>query len=252
MPRNERGGLYNTDVIVMAGGLGTRLASVLPDRPKVLAPIGEATFLDYFFALLKHGGARRLVLSLGHLADQVLEHVRKMENSTLEIDWVIEPEPQGTAGALRLARSNLLSDPILVLNGDTWLTADFESFLEKHKKRKMLASILSVFVQDTARYGRIEMAPSGTVKAFKEKEPSNHQPGYINAGAILLSQDALELLMESKGPSLERDFLSSMPPESIGAEVDLDAKFVDIGTPESFAEAFDIISQTGIGPFQSY
>jgi len=252
MTRSERGGLYNTDIIVMAGGLGTRLASVLSGRPKVLAPIGEATFLDYLVALLSRAGARRLVLSLGHLADQVLEHVCKMENRTLEIDWVVEPEPQGTAGALRYARSNLQSDPILVLNGDTWLTADFESFLEKHKKKGMLASILSVFVPDAARYGRIEMAASGTVTAFKEKEPGNHQPGYINAGAILLSQNALELLMETRGPSLEHDFLSSMPPESLGAEVDRDAKFVDIGTPESFAEAFDIISRTGIEPFQSY
>ncbi len=234
--------LAGIDVAVLAGGLGTRLRPVLgDDLPKVLAPVGGRPFLDVMVAWLDGYGARRLVLCLGHLADKVVAHVAGMEcGAGLAIETVIEPGPLGTGGALRFATPHLRSDPVMVMNGDSWVDADLAGFVAAHRAGGAFLSLLCVRVADASRFGRVEVAADGAVTRFAEKE-ADGRPGLINAGIYLLSRAALAALGRAEGPSFERDFMAVLTDGRVRAHVCEGASFIDIGTPDSFHQADTVI-----------
>jgi len=224
------------DVVILAGGLGTRIRGVLGDLPKVLAPINHRPFLDHLLDHLASLGIGRAILALGVGADRVLAHLAAT-SPPLPLISVVESAPLGTAGAVRLAAALSMSDPVLVLNGDTWLEADYAAFLAAHRAGGHLGSLLCVEVDDVSRYGRIDTDASGSVIRFVEKDPAAHGPGLINGGALLLSRAGLAALAAATGPSLERDFLATLPPGSLLAARVPVARFIDIGTPDSLARA---------------
>lgn len=226
--------LDGIDTLILAGGLGSRLRGVIGDSPKILAPVGGRPFLDILLHQLARFGAARAVLSLGFRADLVLAHLRA-RGAPLPVTTVVEPEQLGTAGAVRYATSVLSSDPVLVLNGDTWITADFSAFIGEHRRSGKALSLLAARVEEASRFGTLRLAGDGALLAFKEK--GAHGPGLVSTGACLLSQAALAQLRNSTGPSLEIDFIATLPPERIHVHARPDTMFIDIGTPESFAEA---------------
>ena len=233
-------GLCGIDVVVLAGGLGTRIRGVLGDTPKVLAPINGRPFLDHLLDHLAELGAGRAVLSLGVGAERVGAHLA-LHPPPLPVVAVIEPAPLGTGGALRHALASLSGDPVMVMNGDTWLDADFAAFLAEHRRAACAVSLLCVAVDDVSRYGRVDLAADGTVARFTEKAPGPAGPGLINGGALLLSRRALDRLAAGTGASLERDFLGQLPPGWIHGWRAEGAAFIDIGTPDSLAEAGGVL-----------
>jgi mannose-1-phosphate guanylyltransferase len=159
----------------------------------------------------------------------------------LQIQTVIEREPLGTGGALAYSRPHLVSDPVLVLNGDTLAGADLGAFLQAYCMAGSEACIMCVKVEDAGRYGMVEIDETDRVVRFVEKV--NHVTGanWINAGFYLFGSGFLDRLARTltKG-SLERDVLERMPPGFIGA-FRTSARFLDIGTPETLAIASEII-----------
>ena len=229
-------GLRGIDVVVLAGGLGTRIRSVLGDTPKVLAPIGDRTFLDHLLRFLAQQGAGRVVLALGHRADAVEAHLAR-HPAPISVVTVIEPRPLGTAGAVRHAAPHLTGDVVMVLNGDTWLEVDLGAFLESHQASKCPFSMICVEVPDVGRYGSVETDGNGHLTRFIEKDTSQRGPGLVNGGVLLLARGALD---EMAGTSLERDFLAVLPPGSVHTYIARGAAFVDIGTPESLSSAASV------------
>ncbi|MGE5475843.1 MAG: nucleotidyltransferase family protein [Bacteroidales bacterium] len=236
--------LSDIDVVILAGGLGTRLRGVLGDElPKVLAPVGNQPFLDHMIAWLHGYGARRLILCLGYKANKVQEHLAQIEPSPMShIQTVVEPEPLGTGGALRFAAPHFCSDPVLVVNGDSWTDTDLAAFVARHHAQKAYLSILCADVPDASRYGRLEIAEDGTVLQFREKE-EHPRPGCINAGVYLLSRQAVADLVGSQAVSFEKDFLQRIAPGRIFTHSTPGARFIDIGTPDSLSQAPEVIVQ---------
>jgi NDP-sugar pyrophosphorylase family protein len=237
-----RAPLSGVDCLILAGGLGTRIAAVLGETPKVLAPIGGVPFLELLLDQLTAAGVGRVVLSLGHLAEVVIAHLRAHPRPGLEIAWSVETTPLGTAGGIRLARPLLTSDPVLILNGDSWTGVDPAAFVAAHADGGAMVTMLCVEVPDCARYGRVELDHAGGVRRFAEKDPAWTGPGLINAGAYLFSSRALDRLAASEGPALERDFLQTLPSGSLVGYVTA-AEFIDIGTPASLAEAPQVLGR---------
>lgn len=227
--------LAHVDVAVLAGGLGTRVRHVLGDVPKLLAPIAGRPFLDFLLDWLIGFGARRVVLCLGQSAGRVVEHLAARPDDGVEIVPVIEPSPLGTAGALRFAMPQLKSDPVFVLNGDTFVETDLDRLIANHRSASPLLSLLCAEVPSIARFGRVE-TKDGYVTRFVEKDLSADRPGLISGGMYLFSRAALEALGRTTGSSLERDFLQVQPAGAIRAETAW-GRFIDIGTPESLADA---------------
>lgn len=232
--------LDGIDVAVLAGGLGSRLAAAVPGLPKALAPVAGAPFVEHLLDWLAAQGASRIVFLLGHRADQLVAHLQAHPRAGLVFETSIEPTPLGTGGALGLARAKFASDPVLVVNGDTFVDADLAPLVATHRASDASATLLAVTVPDAGRYGRLAIDGTSLV-GFAEKDPHFNGAAPINAGVYLLSGELLDRVA-ARGPcSLERDVFERAAPGTLGVHHDRLARFVDIGTPASWQGAATVV-----------
>lgn len=218
---------------ILAGGLGSRLRPVLVDRPKVLAPVAGEPFLTRLFNQLSAAGIRKVVLCTGYLAEQIKGTFDEHYGS-LRIHYSQEAHPLGTAGSLRLALSLMDSDPVLVLNGDSYCSVDLTSFLEWHTRKKSVGSVLLAPCSDVSQFGCVTCLPGGQILHFREKGTKG--AGLINAGVYLLSQRLLLAIPQGRQVSLEYEIFPSWVGQGLfGYSEGKD--FLDIGTPETYARA---------------
>ena len=234
--------LQHLDVFVIAGGLGTRIEPVLGNVPKLLAPISGRPYLACLLDWLRRFGAARVVLGLGHQARAVVDFLKRdtASLSDLAVEAVIEPRPLGTAGAVRFARRNLRTDPVLVMNGDSFADADLCKFLEHHRGMRAKATLLCAEVDDAGRYGRVELDQAGLIQGFVEKDAAFHGSSPVSAGVYLFSAALLDEIAAGNATSLERDVFARAPAGSLAAFTGRFA-FIDIGTPQSLALAGKVI-----------
>lgn len=228
--------LESLDILVLAGGLGTRLQPVLGDVPKLLAPIAGRPYVAYLIDWLRSGGARRIVFGLGHRASAIIDCLRRQPLSDIEIVTVVEPRPLGTAGAIRFARTELRSDPVLTVNGDSFVDANLCAFVDRHRTAGALGSIVCTELDDAGRYGRVQLDRDGHVDRFIEKDASFHGPALVSVGLYLLSANLLDDIAAGTATSLEHDVFERLPPGSLAALTGRFA-FIDIGTPDSLSLA---------------
>jgi len=226
------------DVFVLAGGRGTRIRPVLGDTPKLLAPIRNRTYLDHLLNWLRRFGARRVVLGLGVHAQAIIDYAQAHPIAGMAIETVVEPSPLGTAGAIRFARSIMRSDPVLVINGDSFADANLCRLLERHRAAHASATMLCAEVEDAGRYGRLVLDAEGFVERFVEKD-SFRGKAWINAGIYFLSAQLLDVIAAGLAASLERDVFERLPRRSLAAFTEC-FRFIDIGTPESLAQADNV------------
>jgi len=223
--------------IVLAGGLGTRLRTVLPDVPKCLAPIAGEPFLSYLFTYLARQGLRRLILALGYKADTIQTWVQN-RSWPFEVQFAIETASLGTGGAIQNAWPFTTTPHVLVVNGDTFCPASLPDFYQAHLQKKADISLISVPVSPAHRYGMLNISSEGWVQTFEEKQP--RPIGWINAGLYLLSRTWWE---KQSFPTtfsweayLQNALLSPQPPRIYAHQLP-DTPFIDIGIPEDYERA---------------
>lgn len=221
--------------VLLVGGMGTRLRSVLPSTPKPLAPVGNQTFLELLIRQLQYQGIRRVILCSGFLAEQIERQFGDGQDWGVAIEYSREPQPMGTAGALKLAQSRLGQGlDFLVMNGDSFLEIDFDQFVRLHRKHAGLASMGILHAKDAGRYGTVNIASDGKVTGFSEKT-GRSAPGLVNAGVYAFNREIFGYIPE--GPaSLERDVFSRILPQGMYA-LEQHGMFIDIGIPEDYARA---------------
>lgn len=238
------GPLDGVDAVILAGGLGTRLRSALPDRQKVLAEIGGRPFLELLIESVREAGAKRIILALGHQADQVLSFIQDRQWRGLELVPSVEPAVLGTGGALGFALAKIHTDTVLALNGDSFAAADFAGFLKFHHARKAIISLLLVPMKAAGRYGLVETDDAGSVIRFVEKPSESGHSVYINGGIYLFAKEAIAKIGSGSEVSLEREVF----PQYCGAglyAMKQDVPFIDIGTPESWRMADTFFASPG-------
>lgn len=224
----------NLTAAILAGGLGTRLRSVVANRPKVLAEIHERPFLAYLLDQLAAVGVRNVIICTGYLGEQVRE-IFGNSYGEMELDYSQESSPMGTGGALRLALPKLESDPVLVMNGDAFCAVDLEGFYAWHRDRGARATMALIKVDDAARYGRVQVDSEGVVVHFAEKSDGSG-PAWVNAGIYLMHRALLETIETNRMVSLEKESF----PTWIGKGLygySCEGCFLDIGTPQSYGDA---------------
>jgi D-glycero-alpha-D-manno-heptose 1-phosphate guanylyltransferase len=223
---------------VLCGGLGTRLRSVLSDRPKSMAPVAGVPFLQLLVEDLKAQGIGEVILGTGYLADQVEAFFRAGEKFGVQVRYSKEDEPLGTGGALKLAEP-LLSDPTLVLNGDSYvewsLVATRDLFAQKDASVVMILQA----VPDVARYGSVTIEPDGRVTDFVEKG-KREGAGLINAGVYLLRKEIVTGLPPGVVISLERDVFPRLLNGRVYGLV-TKGLFIDIGVPADLERAQTVL-----------
>lgn len=226
--------LEETDAVILAGGMGTRLRSVLPDAPKCLAPIAGVPFLRRYLCWLQRFGLRRVILSLGYKADMVQAYLRSETWPGLEIVTSVESLPLGTGGALRTVLPLVNSQTVLVANGDSFTGVNACEFLSFHKKKNARVSMLLTKHENSKASGLVESDENDAVTSFSEKPPGEtKEPAYINAGMYLMEREAILEIPPGKPVSLERDIFPGLCGcHFFGFKGDF--PFIDIGTPETF------------------
>jgi NDP-sugar pyrophosphorylase family protein len=220
---------------ILAGGLGTRLRSVVADRPKVLAPIGGRPYLSYLLDQLAGASLREVVLLTGHGADQVRAALGD-SYAGMRLRYSAEPRPLGTAGAVRHALSQLTAPTVLLLNGDSYCDVDINAFRRFHHAQEADASLALVRVADASRFGQVCRARDGHVVRFEEKSTTS-AAGWINAGVYLLERALIEEVASDCPVSLERDLLPAWVRRRGVCGFRCEGPFLDIGTPQAYAEA---------------
>lgn len=218
-------------LLVLAGGFGTRLHSLLPDTPKAMAPIGTVPFLALQLDCWVTQGIRSFVFLLHHKADQILSFLESNRDGLLrdcEVISLIEPKPMGTGGAVAYAVRELgLDGNFLVTNADTWLNSGIRELTA------LSAPAMAVVqLSDSSRYGQVEFDQSNQITAFTEKNTMDAY-GWVNAGLYLLCADIFNN-WDGAEFSLEREVFPKLAKHAKFLAVAIDSDFIDIGIPSDY------------------
>lgn len=227
------------EVIILAGGLGTRLRSEIKDVPKCMAPVAGKPFLWYLLTdLKKYKDVKRVILSVGYLREVIFEWITTVKDEfPFEFDFAIEEEPLGTGGGIRLAMKKVTENEAIILNGDTYFAVNLDELVSAHYAQKDAKLTIALKpMKDFDRYGTVVTGADGRVLKFNEKQPCTE--GEINGGVYVLSND--ESIFE--GQPRKFSFETAVMQENCGESgclfgVVQNGYFIDIGIPEDYKKA---------------
>ncbi|HNA00178.1 MAG TPA: nucleotidyltransferase family protein [Ferruginibacter sp.] len=222
------------EAIILAGGLGTRLRSVVSDLPKCMAPVAGRPFLYFVIEQLKRNGIDRFIFSLGY-KHEAIEAWLQEQYPSLHISSVVEDEPLGTGGAIKLACSKASGEHVLILNGDTFFNIDLDRLSRFHQDNKADCTLSLKPMIQFDRYGVVELQADHRIIAFKEKQ--YYEAGFINGGIYALH--AKRFLQENLPVkfSFEKEYLEAYFPQRNMFGLIQDEYFIDIGIPEDYERA---------------
>src|SRR5438067_9725287 len=217
--------------LVLAGGEGTRLRPLTRSVPKPVMPLAGRPFLTFMLDWLKRHGVDDVILSCGFMSEAV-ERVLGDEHDGMRLRYVVEDEPLGTAGPMRLAADEgILEDRLLVLNGDVLTDMDLSAEILQHESAGATATLALVAVEDTSSYGVVPTADDGQVEAFLEKTDGPAPTNRVNAGAYVLEREVVLRIPPGRPVSFEREVFPAMIGEGLFGYMAA-GYWIDIGTPE--------------------
>lgn len=224
----------NKEALILAGGLGTRLRSLVPNAPKPMADINGKPFLSYLLRDLAQKGFRSVILAVGYKADSIKDFFgESFEGVT--ISYSVETEPLGTGGAVKKALRQIQENDFFIMNGDTFFDVPYDLLSQFYRERGSEFTLVLKKVTDSDRYGSVVFDNDLKVVSFREKQFLYE--GYINGGVYISNKDYLKALFDSYPArfSFEKDFLEKMKGELLAFPHD--GYFIDIGIPEDYARA---------------
>ena len=220
-------------VVILAGGLGTRLRPLTNHRPKPTLPVLGQPMLFDLLDQLDTSWIHSIICTVSYGA-QEFEKILSSRNDP-RIQIVTEQEPLGTGGALA-ALDSVSTERVLVFNGDTSLHIDLAAFYRFHLEQQAQASLACVRVEHCERYGKVELNGEGQVSRFVEKDNSQSGSGWVNAGAYLLEPSVWESRPSQRKFSLERDLFGNLDQQRFFGWRS-DGHFIDLGTPQSYLQS---------------
>jgi mannose-1-phosphate guanylyltransferase len=227
--------------VILVGGEGTRLRPLTVTVPKPVLPLVDRPFLVYMLEWLKRHGVDDVIMSCGFLATSVRNVLGDGSQFGLRLRFVEEPEPRGTAGALKYAE-DLLEDRFLMLNGDVLTDIDLSAQMAQHEETGAIGTLALVPVEDPSAYGLVRTNEDRSVKEFVEKPTADSiDTNLISAGAYVLERKVLDLIPPDRNVSIEREIWPRLVGHGLFAFAG-DAYWLDIGTPERYLQGtFDIL-----------
>lgn len=240
------------EAILLCGGLGTRLRSVVSDRPKPMADIAGKPFLHYFVRMLSEKGVERFVFALGYMGEQIEAYFQDGREYGISIAYSYEESPLGTGGAIRNALPKMQEEDVLVLNADTYFDTDYRSLFQEQRMKRADMTIASREIEDISRYGAIVKDTDGRILRWNEKQSGSEETasnsaetlarsgetaprrGEINGGIYVMKKSLIEKIPAGK-QSLENDCIPVWLSRSVNIRaLPSDGYFMDIGVPEDY------------------
>lgn len=229
--------------VILVGGEGTRLRPLTSTVPKTVVPLVDRPLIVYMLEWLRRHGVDDVIMSCGFLATGVRAVLGDGSQLGIRLRFVEEPEPRGTAGALKFAE-DLLDERFLMLNGDVLTDLDLTAQIAQHDATGASGTLALVPVPDPSSYGLVSLRDDRSVEEFLEK-PSPDEPiatNLISAGAYVLQRSILELIAPDQKVSIEREVWPRLVDNGLHGFVDERAYWIDIGTPARYLQVtFDIL-----------
>lgn len=223
------------EAIILAGGLGTRLRSVVTDLPKCMAPVAHKPFLYYILKELRKYHFTHVILSLGYKHEEVEKWISQQGNWSFDISFSVEKEPLGTGGAIELALNLVKEKYVFVLNGDTFFQINMDDFLHFHCHKKAEISIALKSMEEFNRYGNVIVDSMDRILSFQEKQYC--KLGQISGGIYLLTRDSILTKIKNQKFSFETEILQKMVQTHLFYGFNNNGYFIDIGIPEDYEKA---------------
>ena len=229
--------------LILVGGEGTRLRPLTLTMPKPVVPLVDRPFIRYMIDWLARHGVDDVVMACGFLAAGVRDVLGEGEDGGPRLRYVEEPEPRGTAGAMKFAE-RFLDDRFLALNGDVLTDVDLTALIELHEERGATATLGLHPVEDPSAYGLVRRSEDGEITEFIEKpDPGEIDTDEVNAGAYVLEKSVLDLVPDGAEVSIEREVFPKLVGKGLYARR-LEGYWMDIGTPERYLQAsWDILER---------
>ncbi len=227
-------------VIILCGGEGTRLSSIISDRPKVLTPIAGKPFIQHVIKWLSKYDYKEIVFCVSYQADQILKFIGSGKNLGIKPLYSRNPQSAGTGGAIKIACDRFIKNDkgVLVINGDTFFDVNLNKFREFHNQNKAFITIGLSHVLDVHRYGQVEISSNYRISRFKEKNLEGKlipRAGLVNGGIYLFSSEAVESLNQfSYSFSIETDYFPSLINKQNFFGYVSDTTHYDMGTPSGY------------------
>lgn len=240
--------LKDLDVVILCGGLGSRLRGIIDDRPKPMAEINQQPFLDILIDYFYVFGFRRFVLCTGYMSGVIQEYYSRKKNS-FELVISNEQAPLGTAGSIKNAQKFIKSEPFFVANGDSFCPADLGEFYNFHLSKQALLSMVVVESEKTIDGGLVTLDSLQRIIGFEEKM-QKEGISHTNAGIYIFQKNILSFIPENTKYSLEYDLFPRLTNRGSFAFV-TGEQLIDIGTPERYERAKEHLAGSAkIMPFQ--
>jgi mannose-1-phosphate guanylyltransferase len=235
--------------VILVGGYGTRLRPLTCHRPKQLLPLANSTLIEFMISQLKMNGIKEIVLAAGFGIKKIQEALGDGRDVGVNLHYSIEDKPLGTAGPIKLAESYLRGNGFFfVLNGDIVADIDYSLLLKYHRDHNASATIALHRVNDTSRFGVVDLRADGCIQAFVEKPKLGTAPSnLINAGCYILDESVLDLIPSGKKLSIEREIFPQLCKEGGVYGYEHKGLWIDTGTPASYLEANRVILKTITG-----
>lgn len=233
--------------VVLVGGFGTRLRPLTLSTPKQMLHVGPVTMFERVIERLGRNGVTEAIVSLGFAPDRFTDAFPDGECAGVKLHYAIEPEPLDTAGAIRFAARHAgVDDTFLVVNGDVLTDLDYSWLVERHKAFGGEATLHLIGVDDPSRFGVVDTAEDGRVRAFVEKpEPGTEPCNLINAGTYVMEPSVLDLIADGRRVSVERETFPALVERGTLYAVASDVYWIDAGTPAAFLQAsLDLVDGT--------
>ena len=223
-----------TEAIILAGGVGSRLKSSVPDVPKPMAVINGKPFLYYLLTYLESQHISRIIISVGYKYETIIDYFGNDFHS-IPIIYVVEEKPLGTGGGITLALKECNMEHIFIMNGDSFFPVDFQELKKVHDEKKAEITLALKKIPESDRYGTTILDNNSIIVSFSEK--AERKEALINGGIYLLDKSKFEQRRFAESFSFEKDYLEKVVDDKCVAGCIFNNYFVDIGTPESYEKA---------------
>lgn len=220
--------------LVLCGGMGSRLATVVNDVPKPMALVRGVPFLDILISWLEQQEVvNEVILAAGHLGDIIDQHYQAQRRFSLSVKTVIEIERLGTGGGIVNGLKHVSNDECIVLNGDSFIDVDLTQVVEQHRSSMSDITVVGTVVADANRFGQVVLANDNKIQAFSEKKEA-HSSGHISCGIYVMKKSFANEVFKEKRFSLENWFQDEVSNHNIRFFMS-NSDFIDMGTPESYS-----------------
>lgn len=226
---------FDIPAVILVGGLGTRLRSVIGETPKPMVEVDGKPFLEYMIRSLVSQGIKKVILCVGYKNEYIIDYFKNWKSVDVDIAFSVEKSLLGTAGAVKNAERFIsIYDSFLLLNGDSYIEVDLEKYYEFHKNEASSLSLLLTKSDDVKRFGSVQLDENDRIISFVEKASNDVEICNINAGVYIMKVSLLGLIPTAETYSLEYDLIPSLLQQ--GERVygfKSNKELIDIGTPES-------------------